>query len=221
MSTDGAVEHAQVVRLAVLLSLRARSGTMTHNLGDRIRELTDRGSDLIRENPEVAYSAGAGLALLGVWRIFSSRGDYKRKPSAFELAGGSIDRKKINCTFDDYSASYGKEAGTGIVDRNRTTELVRIGLRAACMQIMAKVLRPTAAFHCRTACDFQPYIGDQLAQWCSSTKLVQSSSDCRSTHSTTWCVASHPSHGCSATQRLALIDAWDVLSKCRALRSGD
>jgi 24-methylenesterol C-methyltransferase len=94
------------------------------NLSNQLRDLSNKASDAVRDNREIAIGVGASVAVLGAWRLLSGSSKYKRKPSTFELAGGSIDRKKIDHTFNDYSASYGKEAGAGITDRARTTELV-------------------------------------------------------------------------------------------------
>lgn len=94
------------------------------NLLNQLRDLSHKASDAIRDNREIAIGVGASVAVLGAWRLLSGSSKYKRKPSTFGLSGGSIDRKKIDHTFNDYSASYGKEAGAGITDRARTTELV-------------------------------------------------------------------------------------------------
>lgn len=95
------------------------------NLSSQLRDLSNKASDAVRDNREIAIGVGVSVAVLGAWRLVSGNSKYKRKPSTFELSGGSIDRKKIDHTFSDYSASYGKEAGAGITDRARTTELVR------------------------------------------------------------------------------------------------
>lgn len=93
-------------------------------IGDRLRDLADDVSRQIRDNREVAIGVGTVVAVFGVYRAFSASG-YKKKPGSLDLSGGSIDRKKIDATFKDYSASFGTEAGAGISDRERTTELVR------------------------------------------------------------------------------------------------
>jgi hypothetical protein len=98
------------------------------NLANSLQEAGQKAADAVRDNREIAVGVGAAVAVLGAWRIYSSgSGKYHRKPGAFELSGGSIDRKQIDHTFKDYSASYGKEAGAGITDRQRTTELVGFG----------------------------------------------------------------------------------------------
>jgi 24-methylenesterol C-methyltransferase len=101
------------------------STTAFDNLLNSLRDGGNKAADAVRDNKEIAVGVGAAVAVLGAWRAYSSgSGKYRRKPGAFELSGGSIDRKKIDHTFKDYSASYGKEAGAGITDRQRTTELV-------------------------------------------------------------------------------------------------
>lgn len=100
------------------------AATAFDNLANSFRDASHKAADAVRDNQEIAVGVGATVALLGAWRLYSGSGKYRRKPGAFELSGGSIDRKKIDHTFKDYSASYGKEAGTGITDRQRTTELV-------------------------------------------------------------------------------------------------
>lgn len=118
----------------------AMSSSALDNLANSLRDAGNKAADAVRDNQEIAIGVGASVALLGAWRLYSGSGKYKRKPGAFELSGGSIDRKKIDHTFKDYSASYGKEAGAGITDRNRTTELVgvicqRFGFRLLGYQI--------------------------------------------------------------------------------------
>lgn len=48
------------------------------------------------------------------------------RPSAFELTGGSIAPENVAKEFLEYSASYGKGAGEGIVDRSKTVHLVDV-----------------------------------------------------------------------------------------------
>lgn len=77
---------------------------------------------------EKYYVAAGGVlatAALGAYLV-SSNSSYKKKPSSFELSGGSIERSEVKKEFDAYSASYGTEAGTGIVDRSKTVHLVDV-----------------------------------------------------------------------------------------------
>ncbi|MEW5298705.1 MAG: hypothetical protein WDW38_000551 [Sanguina aurantia] len=48
------------------------------------------------------------------------------KPSSFELTGGSIAKGNVKKEFQAYAASFGKEAGDGIVDRSKTVHLVDV-----------------------------------------------------------------------------------------------
>jgi hypothetical protein len=128
------IEQSLLVRLCTActgLANSAMSTTAFDNLLNSLRDGGNKAADAVRDNKEIAVGVGAAVAVLGAWRAYSSgSGKYRRKPGAFELSGGSIDRKKIDHTFKDYSASYGKEAGAGITDRQRTTELV--GLQPCC-----------------------------------------------------------------------------------------
>ena len=94
-------------------------------VAERLRDLTEDVSRQVNDNKEVALGVGAVLAAAGLYKAFVA-GPYKRKPGSLDLGGGSIDRSKIDTTFKNYSNSYGKDAGAGITDRNRTTELVRV-----------------------------------------------------------------------------------------------
>ncbi len=46
-----------------------------------------------------------------------SAADYIRKPSSFQLGGGSISNGKVKAEFDAYTDSYGKDPAQGIKDR--------------------------------------------------------------------------------------------------------
>jgi hypothetical protein len=41
----------------------------------------------------------------------------KKRPTIFELSGGSIEADKVKKEWNNYESSYGKEAGEGIKDR--------------------------------------------------------------------------------------------------------
>ncbi|GBF92707.1 24-methylenesterol C-methyltransferase [Raphidocelis subcapitata] len=97
----------------------------TAALGDRLQELVGK----VKEDKQAAAVAGAAIVLGGalVWRACSSSSrEYKRKPTFLELSGGSIDREKVKDEWDNYEASYGKEAGEGIKDRSKVTQLVDV-----------------------------------------------------------------------------------------------
>lgn len=76
-----------------------------------------------RDHQGIVLSATA-VAILGSLLIVGSSGKDKRKPGTRELGGGSIEKANIKREYDDYSKAYGKEAGDGILDRTKTTELV-------------------------------------------------------------------------------------------------
>ena len=67
---------------------------------------------------------GTAVAVIGSLLIFGSSRKDRRKPGTRELGGGSIQKAHIKREYDDYSKAYGKEAGDGILDRTKTTELV-------------------------------------------------------------------------------------------------
>uniref|UniRef100_A0A7S3QZT3 Methyltransferase n=1 Tax=Dunaliella tertiolecta TaxID=3047 RepID=A0A7S3QZT3_DUNTE len=73
-----------------------------------------------------AVAGATGCALIA--RLFSSgSSSHKRKPSTWELTGGSIARDSVAKEFKQYSASYGADGtGTGITDRERTVQLVDV-----------------------------------------------------------------------------------------------
>ena len=67
--------------------------------------------------------AGAAVAVFGAyWLLRRSR--EKRKPGTADLTGGSIDRSRVQEVFNGYSKAYSSEAGAGIIERSRTTEIV-------------------------------------------------------------------------------------------------
>lgn len=100
----------------------------TSAFSDKLNGLLDK----VQDDKKSAVAAGAALVLGGalVWRACSSSnrssGEYKRKPNVFELSGGSIDRGNVKNEWDNYEASYGKEAGAGITDRSKVTQLVDV-----------------------------------------------------------------------------------------------
>lgn len=78
------------------------------------------------KNTAVVAGGGAAVALLAGLAMMR-RSDYKRKPTTFELSGGSISKDKVKKEWDNYANSYG-EVGTtaGIKDRSKTVELVDV-----------------------------------------------------------------------------------------------
>lgn len=101
--------------------------TISHQL----RDLIDRGIEEAKDSPPVLYGIAGGAALLGAWSLYNGRSGYKKKPSSFELGGGSIHATKVKAEFTNYSNAYGSSAGEGIrkEERVNTAELVHFSLR--------------------------------------------------------------------------------------------
>jgi 24-methylenesterol C-methyltransferase len=80
-------------------------------------------------SPGQKVAVGIGGGIVSLWlagRLISAGSSFGRRPSAFELTGGSIARENVAKEFKEYAASYGSEAGTGIVDRSKTVHLVDV-----------------------------------------------------------------------------------------------
>lgn len=90
---------------------------------DALQEAFDTAVTYSRDHQGIVFS-GAAVAVIGSLYIFGGSKKYKRKPGARQIGGGSIQRANIKGKYDDYYQAYGQEAGEGILDRNRTTELV-------------------------------------------------------------------------------------------------
>lgn len=95
-------------------------GTMLEDATGRLSEFFDKSKDYAREHPYVVAGLGVG-ALLGTLLLSGSSVSYTTKPGTGALSGGSIERGKVKDVYDDYHEAYGKGAGEGITDRNRTT----------------------------------------------------------------------------------------------------
>ena len=93
---------------------------MFHDAKDRLSDLADRSADLARERPWLVAGAGVS-ALVGGYLLSRPKGDYRKKKGTGGLSGGGIDREKVESVYSDYYDSYGKEPGSGITDRSRTT----------------------------------------------------------------------------------------------------
>lgn len=93
---------------------------MFHNAKDRLSDLVDRSADLARERPWLVTGVGV-TALIGGYLLSGSKSEYRRKKGTGGLSGGGIDREKVQSVYSDYYDSYGKEPGSGITDRSRTT----------------------------------------------------------------------------------------------------
>lgn len=96
----------------------------TAAISDKLQGIFDK----VPEDKTTLTVAGAAIVLGGalVWRACSGGSDYKKKPTVFELSGGSIDRTEVKKEWDNYESSFGKEAGAGITDRSKTTQLVDV-----------------------------------------------------------------------------------------------
>lgn len=92
-------------------------------LSDSIKDAWDRAAEYSKDNKAVVGVVGAGVLVLGAsWLLRPSKG--KKKPSASQLTGGGIGRARVKNEFDQYSKSYSTDAGAGIIERSKTTELV-------------------------------------------------------------------------------------------------
>jgi 24-methylenesterol C-methyltransferase len=92
-------------------------------LTDSLKDAWGRAAELSSDNKNVVSVAVGGAVVLGAWWLLQPSKD-KKKPSTSQLTGGGISREKVKKEFDDYSKAYGAEAGAGIIERSRTTELV-------------------------------------------------------------------------------------------------
>ena len=90
---------------------------------DALQQAYDSAVTYSRDQPGIFYS-GAAVAVIGTLFIFGGSKKYNRKPGARDIGGGSIQKAHIKREYDDYHKAYGQEAGDGILDRTRTTELV-------------------------------------------------------------------------------------------------
>jgi 24-methylenesterol C-methyltransferase len=95
------------------------------NASQRLSEALDNLTTFTTENKSAVCIAG-GCAAVALAGAYLWRADYKKRPTVFELSGGSIDTKEVKKEWDNYESSYGKEAGEGIKDRSKTTQLVDV-----------------------------------------------------------------------------------------------
>jgi len=95
------------------------------NVSQRVSDALDSLSSFTSENKTVVCVAG-GCAAVALAGAYLCRADYKKRPTVFELSGGSIDTKEVKKEWDNYESSYGKDAGEGIKDRSKTTQLVDV-----------------------------------------------------------------------------------------------
>lgn len=107
----------------------------------KLRDVMDRGVSLAKENPNVCYGVAGGTALLCAWSLYSRKRSYKKKPTSFDLGGGSIGATEVSAEFANYSNAYGDEAGEGIreAERGNVVQLVRSGL---CMRSVERQILP-------------------------------------------------------------------------------
>ena len=124
----------EAVRYELGFALRQRTATLhTVNLScdmGRLDQAQDAMQDTVnnlltysRDHQGIVLGATAVAVIGSLFIVGSSRKD-KRKPGTRDLGGGSIKKAHIKQEYDDYSKAYGKEAGDGILDRTKTTELV-------------------------------------------------------------------------------------------------
>lgn len=81
--------------------------------------------DKLSTGQKYAVGVTAGVSSLFLLKALLPSGP-KHKPNSLDLSGGSISREKVDETFKDYAAAYGKAPGEGIKDRSRTVYLVDV-----------------------------------------------------------------------------------------------
>eukprot|EP00877_Chromochloris_zofingiensis_P006169 jgi/Chrzof1/1805/Cz10g21220.t1 len=96
----------------------------TSQLSERLSEFYDKLSSGDSQAIAIAAGGAAAVALAGTYLF--KRSSNQTKPTVFDLSGGAIDDAKVKKEWDNYEASYGKEAGEGIKDRSKTSQLVDV-----------------------------------------------------------------------------------------------
>eukprot|EP00878_Enallax_costatus_P008695 GHUV01009089.1.p1 GENE.GHUV01009089.1~~GHUV01009089.1.p1 ORF type:complete len:343 (+),score=47.30 GHUV01009089.1:194-1222(+) len=89
--------------------------------------ISDKWTASTKEEKIVIGVVGASTVVatsIFLYRRYSE--GWRNRPTVFELSGGSIDKAKVKNEWDNYESSYGKEAGEGIKDRSKTTQLVDV-----------------------------------------------------------------------------------------------
>lgn len=94
-----------------------------HHAQDAMQDTVNYLVSYSRDHQGIVLGATA-VAVIGSLFIVGVPRKDKRKPGTRDLGGGSIKKAHIKQEYDDYSKAYGKEAGDGILDRTKTTELV-------------------------------------------------------------------------------------------------
>lgn len=90
---------------------------------DALQDTLDTAVNYSRDHQGIVLG-GTAIAVIGSYLIFGSSRKERRRPGTRDLGGGTIKKAHIKREYDDYSKAYGKEAGEGILDRTKTTELV-------------------------------------------------------------------------------------------------
>lgn len=78
------------------------------------------------EKTAIAVAGSAVTLALGVLLYRRVTEERRNRPTVFELSGGSIEAGKVKDEWTNYESSYGKDAGEGIKDRSKTTQLVDV-----------------------------------------------------------------------------------------------
>ncbi len=104
------------------MSTTTTFNTYTNAFADAASKAAQAASSSFeRLTPEQKWGIGALGGVAGALlasSIVSRSGDYKAKPSAFELTGGSISAENVDKEFKEYSASYAAiGTGKGVEDR--------------------------------------------------------------------------------------------------------
>lgn len=83
-----------------------------------------------RSQKLLLYAAAGTVASAGTYlylRRNTDRDGYRKKPTCFELTGGSIERDRVLAEWDGYETAYGATGSReGIKDRSRTAQLVDV-----------------------------------------------------------------------------------------------
>ena len=90
---------------------------------DVLQDTLNSFLDYSRDHQSVVIG-GTVVAVIGSFLILGTSRNQRYKPGTRQLGGGTIEKAHIKREYDDYSKAYGKEAGEGILDRTKTTELV-------------------------------------------------------------------------------------------------
>jgi 24-methylenesterol C-methyltransferase len=111
------------------------SSSLSSKLGDAGAKLSAafRLGDTSEERSQklLLFAAAGTVASAGAYLFCTRRGrdadGYRKKPTCFDLSGGSIERDRVLAEWDGYEGAYGATGSReGIKDRSRTAQLVDV-----------------------------------------------------------------------------------------------